>query len=146
MSIKLTVRQAVAAFQAIECLPRLKDSKMAYNLGYIANHLESGIHAFEKERDKLQRTLLVIEDRKDEKTGKTEKVRVIPVDKQSEWSEEIEQMLDGDIEVEREPLKFSAVFPDPPANLSPEDLVKYEEKYPRPTAAQLRPLIKIIVE
>jgi len=159
--IKMTVREGLGAFQGIDKLPKLKDGKVDYNIGYIGSHLEAAVVAFQKRRDKLQREMSVEYDheleeevsveengktvRRMQKTGKTERRMKIPEVKLGEFTEKIEEMLEAEFEINRDPIKYSAAFPPVPAGLSKEDLAKYEEKYPTPSAAQLRPLVKIIV-
>jgi hypothetical protein len=153
MPIKLTVREAIAVFQSIQGLPRLPNGKVTYEIGYISDKLESAVQRFEKERDKLRReTSVEVEVKEagkvviDKETGEPKKEKRIPPEKQDEFMEQLEAMLDADVTVEREPIKLSVAFPDAPAKLSDEDKLKWEERYPRPTAAELRGLSKIIIE
>jgi hypothetical protein len=152
MPIKLTVREAVAAYQSIQGLPRLPNGKVTYEFGYIGDKLESAVRRFEKERDKLRQEMSVeVEVKENGKVvkgedGEPKKEKRIPPEKQDEFMEQLESMLDAEVTVEREPIKLSAAFQDAPAKLSDEDKFKWEERYPRPTAAQLRGLSKIIIE
>lgn len=143
--IKMTVREAVGAYAAIEQLPRLVNVKIAHNLGVIGNKLESHIRAFEKLRDKLRRDMAE-EVEEGDTNGVKKKTKKIPPEKTEEFTDELEKALDTEIEIEREPIKLADAFPDAPKGLDSEDLVRWDEKYPRPTPSLLRALALVIVE
>jgi hypothetical protein len=104
MSIKMTVREAIGAYQAIERLPASPNGKANYDLGYISQKLEQGINVFERLRDRLTRELSVEVEETDEKTGTSRKVKRIPPEKMDDFTGQLEKALDAEITVERSPI------------------------------------------
>jgi len=120
--IKMTLRDAIAAFQAIEMLPSIPDGKISYSIGYIGDKLEQHVRRFNKEREKIGRELA---------GGK----EVVPDEKMKEFTERLDSMLDVEIEIDRDPVKLDAVLGDRP------------EKRPEMKPAVLRALVgRIIIE
>lgn len=145
MTIKLTVREAISAYSAIDRLPRLVDAKASHHIGVIGNKIESHVNTFERQREKLNREMAVDREEDDGKGGKRT-VKKIPAEKVGEYNDRIEEMLDVAIEIARDPIKFSTAFPVAPDKLSHDERTQWEERYPRPTPSQLLPLALIIVD
>ena len=45
--IKMSLRQAIAAYQALDEFPRVADMKISYELGYIAEKLEQRVRVLD---------------------------------------------------------------------------------------------------
>lgn len=101
MSIKMTLRQAIAAYQALDALPKIPNGKISYTLGYIGDKLEQHVRQFDKQRQKLTREMS-----EQDKEGK----RVIPAGKVEAFSDALEDMLDVEIEISRDPVKLTDVL------------------------------------
>jgi hypothetical protein len=127
MTIKLTVREAVAAYQAIEGLPNLPNRKISYHLGRIGDFCEQETRRFEKEKQKLQREMVGEPD----KDGNR---KLLP-DKQYEFIDALEELLDNEaVEIAKDTVTVEDVLGT--------DVAKQPEIAP----ATWRALAKIIVE
>lgn len=101
MAIKLTVREAIAAQAAIERMPRIPDGKVGYALGRIADFCEQEASRYRRELIKLQKELTI--------PGEGLTVKVKP-DKQAEYLEANDALLDTEVEIPREPLTLDQVL------------------------------------
>jgi len=106
MAIKMTLRQGIAAYQALEAMPRLPNGKISYTLGYIADKLEGHCRQFEKQREKMKREMAEAD-----KDGRL----IIPAAKLEELNAALEEMIDVEIEIGREPVKLADVLGTDPA-------------------------------
>jgi len=123
MTIKMTLRDAIAAFQAIEMLPIIPDGKTSYSIGYIGDKLEQHVRRFNKEREKIGREI----------AGPG--VELVPPEKMEEFNARVDAILDMEITVEREPVTLDAVLGEKP------------EKRPELKPSILRALVgRIIIE
>ena len=124
--IKLSLRQAVAAYQALEEFPRVPDIKISYELGYIGDKLEQRVRLFEKERIKVLRENSIVGD---------DGSRKIDPAKAEFVSELIDKMLDDiEITIDRKPIKLEAIIGNDPA------------KQPQIQPVMLKKLQAIIIE
>jgi len=128
MPIKLTVREAIQVYQAIEMLPKLPDPKTGYHLGRIGDFCEQESRRYEKELRKLQDQVVVAGQ-----VGKDGNRKVQP-EKMKEYTEGIDKLLDIEVEIPRDTVTFDEV------------VGADQEKRPVVEPAVWRALGKIIVE
>ena len=124
--IKMSLRQAIAAYQALDEFPRVPDLKISYELGYITDKLEQRVRLYEKERIKLLKANSVVGE---------DGVRKVDPAKADGVTEELEKMLDEiEITIERKPIKLDAIIGSDPT------------KQPQVQPALLKKLQGIIIE
>lgn len=123
--IKMTVREAIGAYHAIDKLPTLPNGKVSYTLGYIGDKLEQHYRRFEKERVKLVWELSEVDG---------EGRRTFTPANREQFEMKLEELGDVEVEISRDPVKLDDV-------LGPN-----EDKRPQIQPGVLRALQLIIVE
>ena len=99
--ITMSLRQAIAAYQALDEFPRVADMKISYELGYIAEKLEQRVRVYERERVKLIKASSIVGE---------DNVRKIDPAKADSVAERLDKMLDEiEITIDRKPIKLEAV-------------------------------------
>jgi len=123
--IKMTVREAIGAYQAIEKLPRLPNGKIAYRLGFIGDKLEQHFRQFEKQRVKLVKEF--------SETDGDGRRTFTPANREL-LDAKVEELGDVEIEINRDAVKLDEV------------LGPTEDKWPQIEPGLLRALQSIIIE
>lgn len=125
MTIKLTVREAIAAYKALEAMPPIQNGKIAYTLGYIGDKLEPHVRTFDKLSRKLARELGTIDQ---------EGNRELKAQANDEFQDQLEAAAEVEIEINREPVTLEEV------------LGQKEDRRPALAPGWMRALQKIILE
>lgn len=152
--ITMTVREAIPVVMGLSQLPAIRDGKMTYDLGYIKDHLEEGVSAFNRRKEKEELDLSVIRDvpvkgPDGRETGKTEKQLVMPAEKRKQFVEFCARGLEDKITVKRRPIKLSeflrVAFPKPPESLNEEEKSRWEDAHPCPSTSVMSALTRHVI-
>jgi hypothetical protein len=114
MPIRLAVRELLDAQPALQRLGAEKlPIKVAYNLARLMRVIQPELDDFYKQRNDLVKQYGVTRPATDaERTQHGDEVTEVPKDKIEEFRNEINELADEKITLDREPLKLGANFPD----------------------------------